>query len=364
MSQVIRTAVVGLNMGRNHVRVFHESPYFEIVAVCDLDPDRNEWILQNVLTCPAYTDYGQMLAETDVDAVVIATPNNLHESMTIAAVDSGVKGVYCEKPMAVSMQQANRMVKRSREAGVALMIGHQRRLTPVYQTMRELIADGEIGDVYLVRGTCAGDFLSDGTHTVDSIRYLLDDRHPSWVLAALYRQPLGEILYNGQAFDGYRYGHQVESGMSAVVEFEGRIRAEIFTGGLWLPGRAYQDIEVFGTKGRIWRAGDSADPELLIETGQGGGFEPVQVRRPEETGAGLDGGGHGANLPERTQVAEVFANMIWNGENSIMSGQNALGTQEIVMAAYESARSNSRVTFPITQFDYPLDLMIEDGYIR
>jgi UDP-N-acetyl-2-amino-2-deoxyglucuronate dehydrogenase len=360
----LRTAVVGLNMGRNHCRIFNGSSRFQVEAICDIDPARTQWVLDNITECRVFDDYGKMLAEVRPDVVVVATPNDLHCAMTLMAVQYGVRGIYCEKPMAVSMLEAKTMVESCRSGNVQLMIGHQRRLTPVYRTMKRLMDEGAIGDVYLIRGTCAGDFLSDGTHTVDSIRYLLDDATPEWLLSSVFRLPMGTPLWADHVFTGRRYGHSIESGAQAVLEFPGKIRAEILTGSLWFPNRGYQDIEVFGTKGRIWRAGDSAKPDILIQDEKAGGFREVPVDRPEADESLLDGGGHGANIAERNHVVEGFADMIQDGSHHPMDGFNAIKTHEIVMAIYESARIHDRILFPLKQDRFPLDIMLENGEIK
>jgi UDP-N-acetyl-2-amino-2-deoxyglucuronate dehydrogenase len=358
----LRLAVVGLNMGRNHCRVFQASDSFELVAVCDIDPARIAWVQEHVCPCKGYAHYEDMLREERPEVVVVSTPNNLHSSMTILAALYGAKGVYCEKPMAPSLIEAQTMLKVCNKLGVKLMIGHQRRYTPVYQKMKQLMDDGAIGDITLIRGTAAGDFLSDGTHTVDSVRFFLGDQMPDWVLTSLYRDPIGSPIWNGH-FTGRRYGHSVESGMQVSMEFPGRVRAEILTGGMWFPKRTYQDFEIFGTAGRLWRAGDDADPELLIQDRQGGGFRPVAVERPPMEEITLDGGGHGANLTERVLVADAFARMINEGVPHPMGGDNAILSHEVVMACYESARIHDRVRFPLTQDSFPLDLMLQDGQI-
>ena len=360
----LRTVVVGLNMGRNHCRIFHASPYFSLEAVCDIDPVRVQWVQENVCPCPGYDDYEKMLAAVRPEVVVVATPSDLHCSMTLLAAQYGAKGIYCEKPMAVSMIEAHAMTGICNKLGIKLMIGHQRRLTPVYNTMTQLMDEGAIGEVYLIRGTCAGDILSDGTHTVDSVRYLLGDIKAKWVLASLYRQPVGSMQRNGQVLTGRRYGHSIESGASAVIEFEGGVRGEILTGGLWFPKRKYQDIEIFGTKGRIWRAGDSADPAILMQNDKTVGFEEVPVRHFVEDKEQLDGGGHGANMKERGLAIEGLAEMITTGCTHPMDGDNALRTHEIVMAIFESARLHSRLDFPLKQDRFPLDMMIESGELH
>lgn len=363
MAEQLKLAVVGLNMGRNHCKVFSGSGRYHLAAVCDIDRARTDWVLENVGADRTYDGYEEMLDRERPDVVVVATPTELHCPMTVLAAAYGAKGIYCEKPMAISMLEARTMLMACMSHGTKLMIGHQRRRTPVFQAMKRLMDEGAIGELTLVRGTCPGDLLSDGTHTVDTIRFLLGDRAPRWLLASLHRFPIGTPLWGDHRFTGRRYGHSIESGAQVVLEFDGGVRAEVLTGSLWVPGRNYQDLEVFGTRGRLWRPGDSADPALLIED-ESGGFRPVPVETPAADEAVLDGGGHGANLAERCQVAVEFANLIEQGGDHPMDGDNAIRTQEIVMAAFESARTHSRITFPLKQDRFPLDIMLETGSIR
>ena len=356
----IRFAVVGLNMGRNHCMVFHADERFELVAVCDIDPERIRWVQENVCACKGYEDYGTMLREIKPEAVVVATPTALHYEMVVQAVNAGARGVYCEKPMTVDLETAEKMVALCAEKDVALMVGHQRRVTPVYQEMKRLMKEGAIGKVYLIRAMCAGDFLSDGTHSVDSVRHFMDDQQPRWVMASMFRLPLGTHVWGNNYFTGTRYGHSVESGAQVMIEFENGIRAEILTGELRLPHRGYQDIEIFGDKGRLWRAGDDAQQDILLQDEQAGGFRTINVGRPEAERA-LDGGGHGANLMERLVVVDGFWRMIEEKALHPMEGRNALKTQEIVMAAYESVRVRNRVFFPLQQKHFALDSLLQHG---
>ena len=120
-----------------------------------------------------------------------------------------------------------------------------------------------------------------------------------------------------------------------------------------LKARAYSDYEVIGSEGRLRRAGDAADPPLVIQDKQGGGWRAVPLDQPP----GEDS--------VWTQVSrEVFsrlARMILNGEDHPMSGASALRDLEITMAIYESARKREKIALPLDQPRYPLEIMIENG---
>src|SRR5207248_7981667 len=97
------------------------------------------------------------------------------------------------------------------------------------------IVEGAIGEVQVLRGTCQGDLLTDGTHVVDSLLHLAGDAEVEWVFAAVYRDPppAGEERSGGfKAAGGYRYGHPIESGGMGIWQFGGGLRAGVFAGGL------------------------------------------------------------------------------------------------------------------------------------
>lgn len=356
----LKACVVGLKMGRAHVQAYFQSECFDLVAICDLDTALAEATAKEVGNPKVYAYYDEMLANEKPDVVTVATPNNLHESMTIKAAEMGVKGIYCEKPVATNLGEARNMQKVCDEKGAKLVVGHQRRMSNPYVTMKRLVDSGAIGDVYLVRGLCAGDCLSDGTHTVDSILSIFDGKVPATVLGQVNYEP-NKADESGQS--GMRYGHPVESGAMAVIDFEygdGEIplRVEIFTGDMkvnhWdapYPGWAYQDIEILGSKGRIWRNGDSADPAVALWDAEAGAWRACEL-------VDVDGG----NV--FLHVYNEFYEYVVNNKPHPMRIENAIRTQEVVMGIYESARVGKKLSFPILQEEFPLvPLLKERGMI-
>jgi len=348
-----RGAVVGCRMGRGHAQVMADCDDFELVAVCDLDEEQAKKTAEQFEGAKAYTDFEKMLEAERPDVVAIATPNDSHARLTLQAVESGVRGICCEKPMAVNMGQARAMVAACRENGVSLIVNHQRRMSAPMVRMRELIEEGAIGDVYLLRASNAGDILSDGTHAVDSLRWLAGDEDVRWVFGQVYREepdPTEAKAGGYHTSGGWRYGHPVETGGFGVFEFASGLRAEVLTGRVQFPGRRYQDYEVFGTKGRLWRAGDNADPPILIQDEQGGGWRAVDIDE---------------SLNRRQAMVDsymAFARMMREGGPHPLSGDSALKDHEVVMAIYESARTHSRIELPLRQEAFPLALMLgEEG---
>jgi len=347
----LSAAVVGLNMGRAHIAAYRKLPEYELTALCDLNMELAKEISGENGNVPVYSNYSQMLAEAKPDVVCVATPTDLHCGMTVEAVNAGVKGVYCEKPAAVNMREARAMEKAANDKAVPLAIGHQRRVSAPYAAMRKAILDGLIGDVYLMRGMCAGDMLSDGTHTIDSLLFLNGDCDVAWLLGQIYRGSKASAeakQKNRYAYVGTRFGHNIERGSIACFQLDNGVRCEVYCGDqLLMPGRVYQDIEIFGSAGRIWRNNDSASPPLRINTT--GKWEELPVEIPE--------GGDDSGI---MRAHRLFAATVLEGAPHPMSMANAMRGFEAVTAVFESARTNSRIVPPLLQEEYPLDIMLRE----
>jgi predicted dehydrogenase len=220
--------------------------------------------------------------------------------------------------------------------------------------MRRLTEEGAIGEVYLIRGTCAGDMLGDGSHLVNSIRWLAGDEDAAWVFGQVYREEPDPDEPRGMGHvrsGGWRYGYPVETGAMAVIEFTSGLRAELLTGEMRVPGRAYQDYEVFGTEGRLWRAGDSADPPVLMWDGEPGGWRPAPVE------------GAAGQFDPMLSSYRLFARTVREGAPHPLAGESVLKGLEVIMAVHESARLRQRVELPLEQEEFPLRLMIESGQL-
>ncbi len=356
--QRLRAAVVGCRMGTYHARAMAQLDDYEVVAVCDLDSSRAASLAGELPTAKPFTDFAAMLQEVRPDVVAIATPTNLHAEQVFQAIDAEVRAICCEKPMATNLADARRMVTLCRKKGIPLIVNHQRRMGLEMIAARELIERGAIGEVRLIRANCAGDFLSDGTHAVDSILWLLGDPEVAWVFGQVEVPPEPK----------WRYGHLVETAAIALFQTVTGVCAEVFCGEARERHRAYQDYEIIGTHGRLWRTGDSPQPNLFIQDAKGGSWNAVvtegQLRPIPETGPGL---WRPVDLPPddamgaMTRSYQWLARLVREGADwseHPLAGEKALRGFEVVMAVYESARLRQRVNLPLQQEQFPLELMM------
>lgn len=150
MADPLRVAVIGAGYwGPNLARNFRSAPGWDLVAVCDLDADRARSVVGPRSTVEVLTSTTELLARDDVDAVAVATPAATHVGLVLAALDAG-KHVLVEKPIAHDGAAARRMVAHAAQVDRVLMVDHTFCYTAPVLKIRELVADGSLGDVQYV----------------------------------------------------------------------------------------------------------------------------------------------------------------------------------------------------------------------
>ena len=133
-----------------HAESLSEFPdKYRVTAVFDQDPARLKEAAER-FSCNTYSEYEGFLADESVELVIVATPSHLHAPHTIAALKAG-HHVLCEKPMAVSLEEADQMIKTARSCGRILTIFQNRRYDPDFLKVKEVIESGKIGRVLLIR---------------------------------------------------------------------------------------------------------------------------------------------------------------------------------------------------------------------
>lgn len=150
----LRVGVIGCgSIARyRHLPEYTANKDAEVVAVCDIKPDRAKKRAQQFGVADIYTDYKELIARKDIDAVSVCTPNYLHAQIAIDALNAG-KHVLCEKPLATSKEEAEAMIKAAKDNGKFLMVGHNQRLAPAHVKGREILASGVLGKVINFRTT-------------------------------------------------------------------------------------------------------------------------------------------------------------------------------------------------------------------
>jgi len=238
MTSPINTAVIGAGYwGRNYVRNLASLPESQLRWVCDLDETARRRAHHMAPEANLTTDVEQVLADPDVEAVAIATNAMHHHAHSLAALRAG-KHVLVEKPMAVSVAQAEEMVAVADEVGRMLMVGHLMLYHPAVEKLRTIVESGELGHVYYMYALRVnlGRIRSDenalwsfAPHDLSIIRYLLQDQPTTvWARGECYLQP------------------NVEDVVFVNLQFPDRTMAQIQLS--WLDPRKKRRLTVVGSR--------------------------------------------------------------------------------------------------------------------
>ena len=146
----VNVAVVGLGYwGPNLVRNFVELSSANVVAVCDRRAEAFTTVARRFPSVRTTTSYEDLLAADDIEAIVLATPVATHYDLAMSALESG-KHTFVEKPLAASLTEAVELVRLAERSGLVLMPGHTFLYSPPVNLIADLIAGGDLGDIYFV----------------------------------------------------------------------------------------------------------------------------------------------------------------------------------------------------------------------
>lgn len=306
-------------------------PATEVVAVCDLVPERTAGFVSTWQhrwpNVTQYQDYRQMLAHENLDMVSVVTSDHRHADITVAAAEAGVRAIFCEKPLATTLADADRMIAAIEKHGVFLSVDHSRRWQPQWYEARAAIRNGAIGAVRTIVAKLGGAramLFRNGTHLTDAICFFADGE-PEWVSAR---------FDDSFADYGPRYagdgGHDpgTDPGVCAFILFANGVRA--FYSGSQGVATGFE-IEVMGETGRI-RLGNSVTAE--IETADG-------VQALSEASATVSG--------SAAAIEELIALVEGRGTLPQISGpHDGRRVVELLVASVQSAaKKGAPVTFPL-----------------
>ncbi len=346
----LRVGVVGLGWaGETHLKSYLQQPGVEVVAVADPADIRRGQIATTYDIPYQYADYHDLVARDDIDAISVATPNNLHAPVAIAALESG-KHVLSEKPLARSSLEGTAMVRAAVKAGRVLQVAFNHRQRGDVQVLKNYIESGGLGRIYHAKASWmrrsgipgmggwftsremagGGPLIDLGVHILDMALYLLGEPEIISVSAATYAE-LGPRGRGSRSLVG-EGGYEVEDLATAFVRLGDG--ATMLVEASWaVYGKSADDfgVTLYGTDGGADIAVKNYNWEdtLTIYTDTGG--VPAEVR-PRVT----RGEGHLA-------VVRNFVSAIRGGDWSSHNGREGLRRAQIIDACYLSALQGREV---------------------
>jgi predicted dehydrogenase len=310
----------------------------EVVAFVDPLAAAREQFIEEYGGGAGFASLEEMFAAGTTPALIsVCAWHLLHAPLTVAAAQPGVKGIICEKPMAVGLGEADRMIAACDAAGVKLAISHQRRFTLGWEKGRELIASGHIGDPQFAVTKLQQGLLNCGTHAIDGVRFVLGDPPPAWVMGAVERKTAR-----------HERDTPIEDGCLGLVHFDNGVQMMVESD-LDLEGATVGRFQIRGTEGMMEVS------ETNCRTLTSAGWTDHDLGLPREQIDVIGGQANGR------QTKELLAWINGKADTHRCSAQSARVTVEIMMALLESARQNGVVHLPLTESGYPLQLMIDEG---
>jgi predicted dehydrogenase len=330
------SSTLGLNAPGSHVSAYANEPRATVVGVCDLVPTlldrfRDQWG-KRFPDAHTYTDYKEMLAKEKPDIISVVTSDHRHAQIVVDAVEAGVKGVFCEKPLATTIADAHRMIEVCKAHNVPILVDHSMRWWPEYVEARRLLREGAIGEIRRVMVTGCGTramLFRNTTHVVDMLCFLID-ADPQWLMAELDDQ--WHDYPPSYAGDGGK-DPSTDPGISAYVHFKSGVRAFINCSQLPV---SYREWDVIGDKGRLRIGYNAAE---LWRLGQDGQLAMTPLKPKYTTRAAI-----GAAVSELIDLIEAGK----GGAGGSSTAEDGLRTLSILLGILQSAAAEStRVTFPI-----------------
>lgn len=326
-----------------HARSIGDLPNAKLVGCCDKVPEKAKK-LADKFGVRAFDDYEQMLASDEIDVVTIATPSGFHMEPTIAAAEAG-KHVICEKPVEITLERIDAMIEAHEKAGTRLGGIFPYRFNDMMTPLREAINSGRLGVI-----TYASIFVP----WWRTNEYYKDSWHGTWKLdggGALMNQSIHMVdmlcdvlppIESIQAFTS-KLGHpqiETEDTAVAVMRYTNGALGMIYGTTASFPGQ-FRRFEITGTKGTIinvensitvWQFADkkSGDAEVLKKFGQieggGGVADPAAITHENHT-----------------RNFKAFLEALESGEDFWIDGKEARKAVEVILAIYESAKTQKPV---------------------
>lgn len=332
----LKVAVIGCgSIAKNrHLLEYEANEEVTIHAVCDIVEDRAEKTAEQY-GAKAYTSYEELLAQENVDIVSVCLPNYLHAPVSIAALNAGAH-VLCEKPMATSHEEAEKMIEAAEVSGKKLMIAHNQRFVPSHAKAKELIESGAIGKVYSFRtafghggpegwsadGADSWFFKKDqafigamgdlGVHKADLLRYILGQE---------FVDVAGFVENNAKS------NITVDDNAVCILRSESGIIGTVAASWAYNPNEDNSTV-IYGEKGTL-RLEDDPTYSLVAQYTNGDvvNYQLGKIQSNDEGGQ------------NSSHVIDHFVDSVLNDTTPLVTGEEGMKSLDVILAALASGET-------------------------
>lgn len=349
----IKVGVIGAgSISELHFQAYQNNPHVQLYAVCDLNQDRAQAKAEKYGAAKVFTDYEEMLADPELQAVSICTWNESHARISIAATKAG-KHVLVEKPLCKTVEEAYEVQQAVRESGNILQVGFVRRYDANAQLMRQFAENGDFGDLYYAKATClrrlgnpggwfadiersgGGPLIDLGVHVIDICWYLMGRPKVVSVSGNTYHK-LGNrsnvknlSFYKAADYDPNT--NSVEDLANALIRFDNGASLMVDVSFTLHAKENEMSIKLYGDRG-----GFELEPEIAIVSEK---HDTILNVAPQ-----TDHRGFHFESAFQNEINH-FIDCVRTGQEPISPVEDGVEIMKILRGVYESAQSGKEIRF-------------------
>jgi len=307
----LRIGVIGTGaMGQHHLRIYSEMRDVELVGLCDVDRNR-AGSLAKMYNTTAYFDHRELLKQ-DLDAVSVVVPTTFHTEVALDVINSGTH-LLVEKPIADTLENADKMINAAHDAKVKLMVGHIERFNPAVLKLKEIIDSGILGKIVSISSRRVGPF----NPRIRDVGIIMDlGVHDIDVISFLYGRKINEV-YTIAGNDI----HTFEDHATILLRCDTNLSGMVETN--WLTPNKIRKLTAIGLKGVAYL--DYVKQTVEIEDDTWVRTAKIEPREPLKV------------------ELEHFVNAVRNGHEVISNGETSRHALQVAMAAIESYKKGKAI---------------------
>ena len=330
---VIGCGRIGCGFDDNHSNLIktHAGSYFKnsqtnLVALCDIDKKKLEKYAKKYKISKTYTSTSELFKNEKLDCVSICTLVSTHLKIVEEAANSGVKGIFLEKPISDSINDAKKIIEICKRNKIKLQINHQRRFHPIYLKIKKVLDEKKIGEIQFINVYYGAGIANTGSHMFDLLRMLF-----------------GEIKYVKSKYSKNKSQNKNDPNLDMTIEFFNSITCQINS--LDYTNYAIFNMEIYGMKGVLKIDLIKNEGKLLKISNKSNVYKILEK--------------------EIIIAAKIFETPIQMGLRNIINsikldkkiqsnGNDGMKSLEIIIAVMKSAKQKKQITLPLSNNQFKI----------